>query len=65
MSDVNTTQHSAVALVAIDIAKRNHVPVEVAQGFVYNETYFLRFYYFINYFLKSKLSIAKPFNYNG
>ena len=30
MSDVKTTQHSAVALVAIDIAKRNHVPVEVA-----------------------------------
>tara|TARA_B110001469_G_scaffold51539_1_gene50025 strand:+ start:79 stop:303 length:225 start_codon:yes stop_codon:yes gene_type:complete len=24
MSDVNTTQHTAVALVAIDIAKRNH-----------------------------------------
>ena len=24
MSDVNTTQHTAAALVAIDIAKRNH-----------------------------------------
>jgi len=24
MSDVNTTQHTAVALVAIDTAKRNH-----------------------------------------
>ena len=55
MSDVNTTQHTAVALVAIDIAKRNHVPVEVAQGFVYKQTYFL----------KDELSIVKPFNYNG